>query len=155
MRRCSRCKIEKPLQEFNYKFKKLGIRQKACRECTRVEIRNHYDNNREYYLQKAQKRNKIIRDRNRDYILNYLATHVCVDCGENDPIVLEFDHTGNKEFDIALLKRDHSLIDLEAEIKKCEVRCSNCHKRKTAKEFGWYKNVAPVAQLDRARRFGR
>jgi len=138
---CSRCNKAKPITEFNYKFKKLGIRQKACRECTRSEIRNHYKNNREYYLHKALSRNKKVRDRNRKYILKYLSTHSCVDCGENDPIVLEFDHTENKKFDIAFLKRDHSLNDLKAEINKCVVRCSNCHKRKTAKEYGWYKTM--------------
>ena len=143
MRKCCRCKKEKPFREFNYKFKKLGIRQKACQECTRSEIRAHYKNNREYYLQKTQKRNKHIRDRNRNYILKYLATHACVDCGENDPIVLEFDHTRDKEFDIAFLKRDHSLKSLQAEIEKCVVRCSNCHKRKTAETFGWYK-ITPL-----------
>ena len=144
MRKCSRCKNEKPLNEFNFKFKKLGIRQKACRECTKLEIRNHYKSNRLYYLRKAKNRNKVIRDRNRNYILKYLLVHRCVDCGESDPIVLEFDHLQDKKFNIAQLKRDHSLNDLKTEIEKCQVRCSNCHKRKTAKEFGWYKNILPL-----------
>lgn len=144
MKQCSRCKKEKLPEEFNFKFKKLGIRQKACRECTQIEIRNHYKRNREYYIQKAKKRNKIIRARNRNFVWKYLSAHACVDCGENDPIVLEFDHIRNKKFDVAFLQRDHSLDDLKAEIKKCEVRCSNCHKRKTAKEFGWYKYRLPL-----------
>lgn len=144
VKRCSRCKKEKSLEEFNFKFKKLGIRQKACRECTQIEIRSHYNSNREYYIRKAKTRNKTIRDRNRDYVLKYLSTHACVDCGETDPIVLEFDHIRNKKFDIAFLLRNHTLGHLKTEIDKCEVRCSNCHKRKTAKEFRWYKNRLPL-----------
>lgn len=141
MKICCRCKKNKPITEFNFKIKRRNIRQKACRECTRNELRNHYKNNRNYYLNKAKSRNRIVRVRNRKFILNYLSTHACVDCGETDPIVLEFDHTGNKEFDISFLIRDHSIDKLKKEIKKCEIRCSNCHKRKTAREFGWYKTL--------------
>ncbi len=144
MRKCSRCKKVKPIDKFNYKFKKFGIRQKACRDCTRFEVRNHYNKNHKYYILKARKRNKIIRDRNRDYIWKYLSTHSCIDCGETDPVVLEFDHIKDKKSDVSFLIKDHSLIDLKDEIAKCDVRCSNCHKRKTAKEFGWYKNKLPL-----------
>ena len=28
---------------------------------------------------------------------------------------------------------------IEAEIKKCNIRCANCHRRKTAIELGYYK----------------
>jgi hypothetical protein len=28
---------------------------------------------------------------------------------------------------------------VRAEIEKCDVRCVNCHRRKTARDFGWLK----------------
>jgi hypothetical protein len=28
---------------------------------------------------------------------------------------------------------------VSAEIDKCEVRCANCHRRKTVKQFKWFK----------------
>lgn len=65
-----------------------------------------------------------------------------MDCGESDPIVLEFDHVqGKKRFSISeCIYQNWSIEDLEKEMNKCEIRCANCHRRKTAKERdSWYK----------------
>lgn len=147
MKICSRCKREKPLKEFNFKNKALKIRQKSCRNCTRLEVRNHYNNNKQYYLEKAQKRNNENRDIVKKYIWEYLLAHPCVDCGEKDPVVLDFDHQNNKISSISdIIKNRNSLKMLQKEIKKCVVRCANCHRKKTARDFGWYKHkFAPVA----------
>ena len=77
--------------------------------------------------------------RNKAFILQYLVTHPCVDCGEADPIVLEFDHVkGKKTCDISKMSgHARSLLVIEKEIAKCEVRCANCHRRKTRKQFSW------------------
>jgi hypothetical protein len=57
-----------------------------------------------------------------------LAEHPCVDCGETDPVVLEFDHVrGKKKFNISGNAYAKSDQELEKEIAKCEVRCRNCH----------------------------
>lgn len=74
-------------------------------------------------------------------IIEYLKDHPCIDCGEADPVVLEFDHRGDKvtEISAAAYMRAWTWERVEAEIAKCEVRCANCHKRKTAREQGWHK----------------
>lgn len=65
----------------------------------------------------------------------------CVDCGEADPLVLEFDHVrGAKIADISrLVSRGASWAEIVVEMEKCDVVCRNCHARRTAKQFGWHK----------------
>ena len=80
-----------------------------------------------------------MRRRVRAWLLDYLKLHPCVDCGETNPIVLEFDHTdrSEKHFNIGeAASRRMSLRRVQAEVEKCEVRCANCHRRKTYKEEG-------------------
>ena len=150
MKRCSKCKQEKLIQEFNFKIKAIGLRQLQCKKCTRLLIKNHYNTNREYYLLKARKRNKKLRDEINNFLCQYLLKNPCADCGESDITVLEFDHKGiiPKLNTVSYLSRVHRPIsEIQAEIAKCEVRCANCHKRKTARDFRWFKNNnALVAQ---------
>lgn len=80
--------------------------------------------------------NKKGRVRNKEFVQNFLKTHPCVDCGETDIIVLEFDHVRGVKLDsISGMVRDaRSLKAISDEIAKCEVRCANCHRRKTVTE---------------------
>lgn len=151
MKKCTMCKEKKLLNEFNFRIKALGLRQYQCKKCTRALVKNHYKINREYYLRKAKKRNAKNRLETQNYVRNYLSKHPCVDCEESDIIVLEFDHVrhkGNKFQAVSQLMRGrYSLQKVKEEIKKCEIRCANCHRRKTAKEFKWFKNKnAPVVK---------
>lgn len=150
MKKCSRCKREKLIEEFNFKIKAIGLRQLQCKECTRLLIKNHYNANKQYYLSKARIRNKKLRDEINSFICQYLLKNPCIDCGETDIAVLEFDHKGKvPKFRAVshLLRNRSSLIRVEEEIDKCEVRCANCHRRKTAKDFNWFKsNNAPVVK---------
>lgn len=80
--------------------------------------------------------------RNREWILSYLAEHPCIDCGEPDPIVLHFDHRDETEKFKSisfLVKKGRSLASIEDEVRKCDVRCANCHMKRTAKQFSWWK----------------
>jgi len=92
-------------------------------------------------LLKARKRNKEFRLVIQKYIWNYLLNHPCVDCAERDPIVLEFDHIKVKLMAVSKLISHGSINNIKLEIEKCEVRCANCHRRKTALQYSWYKNL--------------
>lgn len=86
-----------------------------------------------------------IRSEVRSFVVEYLSKHPCIDCGEKDIVVLEFDHKQDKIEAISRMTRGfYSLDTIVNEIKKCEVRCANCHRRKTALQFGWFKKEMPL-----------
>lgn len=71
------------------------------------------------------------------WVWNYLLEHPCVDCGEKDIRVLEFDHRdpAEKTANISRLVSDgFGSARLEEEINKCDVRCGNCHRRRTKEQ---------------------
>jgi hypothetical protein len=137
---CKGCRAEKDIREFNYKVKAAGSRQRYCRDCTRLQVRAHYENNHDYYIRKARKRNREVKLLNRESILAYLAAHPCVDCGEADVVCLEFDHViGRKVRSVSAMVGVYEWQAIAREIAKCEVRCANCHRRKTARQRGYYR----------------
>lgn len=74
-------------------------------------------------------------------VFTYLSQTECVGCGESDPLVLEFDHIhADKRTDISkLIQSACSWEQLQLELDKCQVLCSNCHKRKTHREANSYR----------------
>ncbi|MEQ1844121.1 MAG: hypothetical protein ABL983_00920 [Nitrospira sp.] len=90
------------------------------------------------YRQKVVKTRKI---KVRQFLWDYLLVHPCIDCGENNPVVLEFDHVRDiKKFAIAYAP-SYTLQTVEMEIAKCDVRCANCHRKKTFRDFGHSKHL--------------
>jgi hypothetical protein len=107
----------------------------------RAYAREHYRRNKARYTSADWTRRRCSRkDLNRE-INDYLAAHPCLDCGEKDPLLLEFDHRDgvDKLETVAFLRVRGQRDELLAEIAKCDVRCSNCHQRRTARQFGWKK----------------
>ncbi len=139
MKHCGGCDTWKDQEEFNWKNKILRTRQRHCKKCQSDWTKRHYQKNKESYIQRARKRNRSNTLANQEIILTHLKTHPCVDCGETNPVVLDFDHIRDKKFLVSVglnWRRTEDLID---EISKCEIRCANCHRIKTAKERGYYR----------------
>ncbi|MGR0319109.1 hypothetical protein [Agromyces sp. ZXT2-3] len=81
----------------------------------------------------------------------YLLEHPCVDCGEADIRVLDFDHrVGTRKVAevMKLAKAAYSWERVAAEIAKCDVRCRNCHAIATYQRIGsdWRSAVLRAAQ---------
>jgi hypothetical protein len=72
--------------------------------------------------------------------------HPCVDCGERDIIVLQFDHQGDKVMGVSdMVTNGRTWERILTEIAKCEVVCANDYLRRTARTSGWHKlTVAPA-----------
>ena len=116
-------------------------RSALCRSCRSAYRRRHYQANVDYYKTKARRRQRVIVEANKQWILHYLLEHPCVDCGETDPIVLEFDHrdgTTKLSTVSALARSGYSLRAVQREVSLCDVRCANCHRRRTHEQRGWW-----------------
>lgn len=144
MRRCGRCDREKPLENFAWRRKAKGQRDNYCRSCRAKYKREHYLANRQRYIDQARKRKRVVFAERLEYLVAFLREHPCVDCGETDLVVLEFDHLRDKEFGIAQGIRDRDWQSVLDEMAKCEVVCANCHRRRTARRGGFARAV--VAQ---------
>lgn len=71
---------------------------------------------------------------------DYLSTHSCLECGESDPVVLEFHHRYGKDKEVSVMVAGgYPVATIQAEIDKCDVLCANCHRRKSKREQGWRK----------------
>ena len=136
---CPKCGQLKALTDFAFKFKDRDIRQWCCRSCNAAYKLTWYARNRHKHLHQVRVvRNKASAN-NRARVWSYLAQHPCVDCLEGDPVVLEFDHLRDKSYDIGyMVTAGFSWSTIELEIAKCEVRCANCHRRRTAGAQGIY-----------------
>ena len=134
--KCSKCNLDKTEEEFSWKYKNKR-RSTICKECHNKYSKKHYLDNKEEYSQRLSKWRIAYKKANKDYILNYLKQHPCVDCGESDPVVLEFDHIvpSSKEYHVSIMV-GNSLNTIKKEIEKCEVRCANCHRRRHSLESG-------------------
>lgn len=138
---CSKCGLSKDETEFPFRNKIQDTRHSYCLLCGRSLSKNHYTNNIRYYVRKASLRRKERLNDINEKLFDYLEQHSCIDCGESDPVVLEFDHVrGEKSYNVSamgwLVLSWNSLLK---EIEKCEVRCANCHRRKTAERRGSYR----------------
>ena len=114
-RACSGCKQNKYLSEFNGKWR-------VCKLC-------------DY----KRRKEKVVVARN--FVIEYLKSHPCENCGEKDIVVLIFDHLRDKKNMISTLTRKGYCVEtIKAEIEKCRVLCANCHSRFTGIQQHWEKS---------------
>lgn len=141
VKRCSGCKEEKDESQFQKNRTTHDGLQDQCKACRKATDRKSYLNRSPERTARVLEQQRKARARNLRLTYEYLLQHPCVDCGEADPVVLEFDHVrGEKRRNIAdMIRTGRSWQTVYSEIGKCDVRCANCHRKITAKRFGWNK----------------
>lgn len=139
--KCMRCKQYKSLCDFDFAVKR---RRRNCKTCQAFV---NSDEEVERRKKKACEKSSISASRGMTYVCEYLLKHPCVDCGEEDIRVLDFDHVrGEKYMDITNM-RCLNLEKIQEEIDKCEVRCGNCHMIKTCNDRADYRYKIATKQV--------
>jgi hypothetical protein len=138
--RCYSCKEEKWPSDFPINRTRPDGLGTMCKACKKVYNVAYYADTKERRNPGRAERRQRVRREAREHVFAYLGEHPCVDCGETDIVVLDFDHQGDKTHEInAMIHAGRSWGEILAEIEKCEVVCSNDHRRRTAKAFRWYR----------------
>jgi hypothetical protein len=125
---CSKCKLEKDSQDFAWRYS--GVKRlTACRSC-------HKTYHRSWYLRNDAVRREEIKahQRERLALLRAMKDGPCSDChGRFHFSAMDFDHVrGEKQITPVLMARQGwSLARIQAELEKCELVCSNCHRVRT------------------------
>lgn len=136
---CSTCRRSLPLDAFNLRSASRDRRQAVCRECNAARARRYYTENLEKHRRAVADQVARTRAQNLQRVGAFLLEHPCVDCGERDLRVLDFDHREGsvKSAEVMkLAKAAYSWQRVLDEIAKCDVRCRNCHAKVTYERMG-------------------
>lgn len=110
-----------------------------CRKASYKKFRNYHKEERNAYLNLWRKRNRgrVQATRRAQYerirlIVEAAKSKPCADCGKFYHFcIMDFDHVrGTKKREVSKMNSTKSVI---AEIAKCDVVCSNCHRLRTFK----------------------
>ena len=138
---CTKCSQLLDVEQFATNRVRFDGRQSQCRACKAKYAHAHHKRNAPSRRKKIAENRKVRVLAAREHVKNYLSTNPCMNCGESNPIVLEFDHVrGTKKNNISDLVCDGFSVDvIQVEIDKCDVVCANCHRIRTSSRGYWWK----------------
>jgi len=127
LRKCSQCKLDKPLTEY-YKYT-TGKPHGQCKSCIRKHQQDKRNLNRIDYNKSNQKRHTESKARAIEYKGGF-----CNDCGGTfHQSVYDFHHIDPNEKDSSW-SLHRSWEYLKKELDKCILLCANCHRIRHWKE---------------------
>lgn len=136
---CSSCREPKEHSEFPVRSKKTGELQRLCKPCFRPYRRKWYERHRKEQIKRSNK-NRQDRFGVRRELLRELKAKPCADCGLSFHwSAMDFDHREDKREAVSqMVAHGYTVDEILAEVAKCDVVCSNCHRFRTwkRKEMG-------------------
>lgn len=145
--KCNKCGKGQPLNNFSIEWaNNKKWRRPQCKNCRNTQQRAQYRRSETQRAKRKERARKIeIHHWNRRF--TYLNGKQCIDCGNSNPLVLEFDHKDPKQkINNIGSMRNQSDETVKAEMDKCEIRCVNCHRKKTAAQRGYYRYKLQTTQ---------
>lgn len=127
---CTTCNLAKPAENFPWRDKEAGTRQRRCKGCCRKYSRAHYQANQAAYVARARAHNTKARQRNRAAIRQAKDNLSCFDCGVAYPhFVLDLVARGSKKGNrIGALITSASVDRIARELAKFDLVCANCNR---------------------------
>jgi hypothetical protein len=127
MKKCSKCQIEKSLDQFGKSVRGLFH---WCKDCKRAYDKLRYKRiGPENWSRTRSNSGRMDR---RNWLTEYKKDKECSICGENNPVCLDFHHIVAKEkkYNISnMVIGGYSIKKILKEISKCIILCSNCHRK--------------------------
>ena len=123
---CTKCKEDKLPEEYPFRNKEKGIRNKTCKVCQREYKNTYYSRNKASHIVRNNKTRQKLKD-----ILEEVKDKGCSMCPEKFKPCLEFHHLNGEDKlnTVAHLVSYGSKKALLQEIEKCVLLCANCHRK--------------------------
>jgi hypothetical protein len=132
---CSKCKINKPLEDYYKDVYKKDGRTSSCKICNDIKYKKYYIEHKQQiakHLKKYQKKRVEKHKKAWMPILKEIyGTIACTKCGYDKCFAaLDFHHRKGetKKFGIAIILACKVTAKRIKEIKKCDILCANCHR---------------------------
>jgi len=126
MKKCTSCKLEKPLSEFYERLNTKGgdVRTSRCKLCIKERTKSWRKAEGKLKWQEYDKRRV---KHNKEFLQNERSKGCCK-CGDIRHYVIDFHHLDPVEKTLTIGATNRwTRTQLEKEIKKCIRLCRNCH----------------------------
>jgi len=136
-KKCYKCGNTYNIEMFAKNKSRSDGHNSMCKQCMKSYDKERFATMERSERDRRNKRRISRRIQHIQLVIDYLSDKQCIDCGNANQIVLEFDHKYNKDYNVADMLGNYKWEVILEEILKCDIRCANCHRIKTSSELGY------------------